>query len=129
MLNEAKEINRSFKAPHLERRKGPRFLYALPIEYWRINSSKKRPGHSVNIGECGLMVSLLEQIEVGEKLKVNIFFIDGPDLNGIEATVKVIWSNIDAEKEGYYQHGLKFVDISMVDMRKLKRFLNRFVNS
>ena len=100
MEKEERDKKLYFKAPHLERRKRPRFLYALPIEYWRINSSKRRPGHSVNIGECGLMVSLSEQIEVGEKLKVKIFFIDGPDLNSIEATVKIICLSFQRARDG-----------------------------
>jgi len=125
---EEKEINRRIEAPVFEKRKCPRFSAALPIEYWRINSSKSGPGHTINIGEGGLMVSLSEQIEVGEKLRVKLFFSSGPALNSIEAIVRVVWSNIDAEKEGYYRHGLNFVDIALANIRRVKRFLNFFVD-
>ncbi len=43
-----------------------------------------------------------EQIEVGEKLRVKLFFSFGPGLNTIEAIVKVVWAKIDAERAGFY---------------------------
>lgn len=128
MANEEREINRRFEAPVFEKRKCPRFSSALPIEYWRIDSSKSRLGHTINIGEGGLLVSLPDQIEVDEKLRVKIFFSSGPDLDSIEAVVRVVWSNIDAGKESYYRLGLNFVDISRAAIRRVRRFLSLFAD-
>ena len=126
MLKEAREISRFYKASNFERRKCPRCSAVLPIEYWRINYSKSGLGQTINIGEGGLLVSLSEQIEVDEKLRVKLFFSFGPGLNTIEAIVKVVWAKIDAAKEGFYQHGLSFVDISRSDIKKAMSFLNLF---
>ena len=126
MLNEARGISRCHEASTFERRKCPRFSTALPIEYWRINNAKSGPGHTINIGEGGLMVSLPEQIEVDEKLRVKLFFSFGPDLNTIEAIVKVVWAKIDEEREGFCQHGLSFVDISRSDIKRAMSFLKLF---
>ena len=69
MMMEEREINFHFEASHFERSRCPRFTAALPVEYWRISNPKSGPGHSINIGEGGLMVSFPEQIEISEKLK------------------------------------------------------------
>jgi hypothetical protein len=39
-----------------------------------MTSSKTRPGHTVNVSEDGLMVSLSEQIDIGENLFVKLYF-------------------------------------------------------
>ena len=123
MLKEAGEISRFYKASNFQRRKWPRCSAVLPIEYWRINYSKSGLGHIINIGEGGLLVSLPEEIEVNEKLRVKFFFSFGPVLNTIEAIAKIVRTKIDAEKEGFYQHGLSFVDISRSDIKKAISFL------
>ncbi len=109
-----------------EKRKCPRFSAALPIEYRRTGSQKNSFGHTMNIGGGGLMVSLSETIEVGEELRVKLFFSAGPGLDTIEANVKVVWAKPDPEKRGFYLHGLSFVDISQSEIKKGINFLNLF---
>jgi hypothetical protein len=106
-----------------ERRKQPRFAAGLPIEYCRMNSSKTRPGHTVNVSEDGLMVSLSEQIDIGENLDMRLYFSWGADLNTITAIVQVIWVANEEKEDGYYRYGVSFIDISPEDMDRLKGFL------
>jgi hypothetical protein len=105
-----------------ERRKHSRFLVELPVEYHRVNSSRIRPGHTINFSEDGLMVSASEQMEVGEKLEMKIYFSPGSGLVTIAASVKIAWADIEAE-DGYYRSGVSFVDISPVDRERLKGLL------
>jgi c-di-GMP-binding flagellar brake protein YcgR len=128
MTDEAGEIICSSKSATFERRKCPRFTAALPIEYWPIinYNSQGRPGHTINIGEGGLMVSLPEQLEVGEELKVKLYFSLDSGLDTIEAISKVVWAKMDVEKQGFYQLGLSFLDISRSDIKKAITFLRRF---
>ncbi len=126
MVKEKREIEPGFKTSGFERRRCPRFETALPIEYGRIDSPKRRSGHTANISESGSMISLPEQIEAGKELRLKIFFSLGPDLNTIEVTGKVVWANIDMERKGYYRIGLKYEDISPEDVDRLRSLLNRF---
>jgi c-di-GMP-binding flagellar brake protein YcgR len=109
-----------------ERRKQPRFSAGLPIEYCRMNSSKILPGHSVNVSEDGLMVSLPEQIDIGENLDMRLYFSWGADLNIIRTIVQVIWVANEEKKDGYYRCGVNFIDISPEDMDRLKSFLDLY---
>ncbi len=122
----ARKINHCQEISAPEKRKCPRFSAALPIEYRRTDSAKSSFGHTINIGGGGFMVSLSEHIEVGEELRVKLFFTAGPGLDTIEASVKVVWAKSDSEKEGFYRYGLSFVDISQSEIKKGINFLNIF---
>jgi hypothetical protein len=112
-----------------DRRKYPRFSNALPIEYRQPDSSRIRRGYTSNISEAGLTVSLTEQIAVGERFRIKIFFVSGRDLrttDAIEIIGKVIWVNSDLERMGEYRTGIEFEDITPKNLESLKHFLDRF---
>jgi c-di-GMP-binding flagellar brake protein YcgR len=116
----------SFEA---DRRKYPRFSNALPIEYRQPDSARVRRGYTSNISEGGLVVSLTEQITVGERLRIKIFFVSGRDLrttDAIEIIGKVTWVNSDLERIGEYRTGIEFEDITPKNLEILKRFLDHF---
>ena len=111
-----------------ERRKRSRFSVGLPIEYCRMNSSKTRPGHTINISEDGLMVSLSEQIDIGENLDMRLYFSGGADLNIITTIVQVIWVANEENEDGFYRYGVNFIDIASEDMERLKSFLDLYAD-
>ena len=120
------DLKKCILSPERNRRKHPRFSSTLPIEYGRIDNPKNSPGHTTNISEGGLMASLPERIKVGEKLRLKIFFSVDRGLNASSGTGRIVWSNADIRKEGYYRHGLEFEDFSPQDLEKLRNFLRRF---
>jgi len=74
-------------------------------------------------------VFLTEQIAVGERLRIKIFFVSGRDLrttDTIEILGKVIWAESDLERIGEYRTGIEFEDITSKDLESLKRFLDHF---
>jgi c-di-GMP-binding flagellar brake protein YcgR len=114
--------------PHLgmvnfERRRHPRVVVDLPVEYWKINHYKSCPSRARNVGEGGLLLHLSEHLEMGQNLRLNLFIDVGPDLNSIDAVVQVVWKDIHQGEDGEVRTGVKFVDISPEDMDKLKHFL------
>jgi c-di-GMP-binding flagellar brake protein YcgR len=107
-----------------ERRKYPRFNIDLPIEYYRIDSPGSNAGRARNISEGGLLIYFPERIEIGQHLKVKIFFSSGSVLHHMEMLVEVVWVDIHlGEGWGDYRSGVKFIDASQEDMTKLKDFL------
>jgi len=108
----------------LERRKHPRFSVDLPIEYYPTDPANTHSGRLINLSEGGLLVYLPEPMEIGQRLRMKLFFSAGSDLNAIEMATEVVWQDIHLGKEwGDYRFGLKFVDISLDDLNKLKDFL------
>ena len=124
MKTEEKETQPRYGTVNFERRKYPRFHVDLPIEYYRIDSSTGHPGKALNISEGGLLIYFPAQMDIGQYIKLKLFFPLGPELNRIEVLAEVVWMDIYLDKgEGDYRCGIKFIDISPEDMRKLKNFI------
>jgi c-di-GMP-binding flagellar brake protein YcgR len=125
MAKEEKEIKRRFGAVNFELRKYPRYSLELPIEYWETESPQNHQGRTINISEGGLMLFIAEEIEMGQNLKLKIFFGSSLNLSFIEAQVEVVWRDIHWMSEEDYRIGVKFVDISSGDKEKLENLLKK----
>ena len=106
-----------------ERRSHPRYYGKLPVEYQRATSIKIRTGHTVNIGDGGLMVSLSEPLQIGEQMEMRFYCSSGLDLVAVKAVVKVIWADNEEDEDGYCRFGVSYVSISPEDRASLKSFL------
>ncbi len=123
-MAEKQETKSRVGVVNLERRRNPRFSIDLPIEYQLIPPTFSDTGRVLNASEGGLLVYLPQQIEIGQHLKIKLFFASGPHLNSIEVVAEVVWIDIHLGKEwGDYRCGVKFIDISSDDLTQLKKFL------
>ncbi len=113
---------------NFERRTYRRFPMRLPIEYYRADSPGNQPGQALDASEGGLQILFPERVEIGQNLKLKLFFSSESQLNAIEMLVQVVWVNIQpVEGEKHYRSGVRFVDISPEDMSKLKNFSSSFL--
>jgi hypothetical protein len=115
--------------PHIgiakfEKRRHPRFLLHLPIEYYRVNSDFNSPGYTSNASKSGLMVNLPEQMDIGQYLKITLFFSFGSDLDSINMLSQVVWTD-QAGEDGSYRSGVRFVDVTSEDMNRLETLLKK----
>ena len=123
MRTEEKGIKSRYGTVNFEKRKHPRFNVDLPVEYSRADLSADQ-GRARNASEGGLLLYLPEQMEIGNHLRLKLFFTMGSELNAIETLVEVVWVDIHLGKDwGDYRTGVRFVEISTEDMGKLKSFL------
>lgn len=114
----------SYGLVNFERRKYPRFSIDLPIEYFCLNLPERRQARASNISEGGLMVYLPEKMDIGQQLRVKIFFPAVPSLAAVEIIGEVVWIDISLTENGEYRCGLKFIEVSSEDLRDLRNFLN-----
>jgi len=123
-MEEPKEVKPRYGIVNFERRKYPRFSIDLPIEYYREKVETRLSGRAVNASEGGLLIYLPERAEIGESLRIKLFFPSGQDLNLVEMLVQVAWIDIQLGEEGKdYRSGVRFIDISSGDLVQLKNFL------
>jgi hypothetical protein len=109
---------------NLERRRYPRFSVDLPVEYTRRDLVVKQ-GRVINASEGGLLVYFPEQMEIGQHLRLKLFFTSGSELRMMELVNEVVWMDVQIGKDwGDYRTGVKFVDISLEDQCTLKIFLS-----
>jgi c-di-GMP-binding flagellar brake protein YcgR len=120
---EANETKLRYGTVNFEKRKHPRFSIDLPAEYSRTDLPTQH-GRATNASEGGLLLYLPEQVEIGQCLRLKLFFSVGSQLSAIEAIVEVVWRDIHPGKNwGDCRAGVKFVEISTEDMDRLMNFL------
>lgn len=113
---------------NFERRTYRRYPIRLPIEYYPADSAVNRPGQALDASEGGLQILFPEQVEIGQKLKLKLFFSSESQLITVEMLVEVVWVNLQrGDGEKHYRSGVRFVNISPEDMIKLKTFSSSFL--
>jgi hypothetical protein len=108
----------------VERRRNPRVSIELPFDYSLFEEGEGRRGILADASEGGLLVHLLERVERGELVRMEILFSRGTELITIAVIAKVIWSET-AAKESWarYRYGLQFLSFRRGDVEKLKVLL------
>ena len=108
---------------NFEKRTYPRFSVDLPVEYTRKDLVVKQ-GRVINASEGGLLVYFPEQMEIGQHLRLKLFFTSGSESNMMEIVNQVVWMDVQMMKDwkdwGDYRTGVKFVHITPEDLNELK---------
>jgi len=73
------------------------------------------------------MVKFPERMNIGQYLRLKLFFSTGLGMDSIEALSQVVWVDYLEQDEGY-RYGVRFVAISSEDMDRLKTFLKKISN-
>lgn len=124
MIKEEKESKPRYGVANIERRKYRRFPIRIPIEYSRAESLTGQTGQTLDASEGGLQILFPEQMDIGQNLKLKLYFSIGSELISIEMLAEVVWVNPQLdESQKRYRSGVKFTSISPEDMTKLKNFI------
>jgi len=112
-----------------DRRKHPRVVLDLPLEYRVTNTPSAHGALIVNGSEMGLLMESVKNITVGTNLNIVVLFPKGYELADFEVSAQIVWKEFcwKEDWEGY-QYGLKFVSIRAHDRWKLRQLLNNQYN-
>jgi c-di-GMP-binding flagellar brake protein YcgR len=117
-----------FGLVNFERRRSPRFSVDLPIEYFRVDSPISLNGRAANASEGGLMLYLRDQMEIGQNLKIRLFFPSDLELDCIETLARVVWQEVTFGDPNEIRCGVEFIEIPAEDLSRLKQFLEHLVD-
>jgi len=108
-----------------ERRRYPRSLMDLPLEYRVINAPYAHGGIVVNGSEEGFLIYSVKDMPIGTKLNLVVLFPKGFELTNFEVVAEVVRKDLHWEEdwEGF-EYGLKFLQIFEEDREKLKQLLS-----
>jgi hypothetical protein len=108
-----------------ERRKFPRSLMDLPLEYRVINAPFPHGGIVANGSEEGLLIYSVKDMPVGTKLDIVVMFPKEYELSNFEVIAEIIRKDLHWEEdwEGY-EYGIEFLQIFEEDRHKLKQLLD-----
>jgi len=108
----------------VERRRHPRISIEVPFDYSRIDDGEACRGIGVDASEGGLLANLLEKIEIGALLKIDMLFKNGTEMTMIKAIAKVVWSDLASQKSwAEYKYGIQFLSFFKGDLHRLKALL------
>jgi hypothetical protein len=108
----------------VERRKHPRFVVELPLDYSQTEEGDLYGGIVANASEGGLLVYLPERMNLGSLIKIQIFYVRELEFNMIRAVVKIVWADLAArETWGEHRYGLQFASIDKENLNKLMTLL------
>ena len=125
METEERETKSHSEIAVSEKRRHPRVDLDLTIEYYRTNSRFSHSGRLMNASEGGLLIYFPEQMEIGERLKLKLFRMLGPAVNSIGPLGEVVWVDPHLDETWLdYQSGVKFIEISQEDLKRLKHFFS-----
>ena len=107
-----------------EKRRHPRIIVDLPVKYSRSNPFFKY-ARVVNASQGGLLVYLPEEVGIGQRLALKLFFPSRSDFNTFETFVQVVWKDVHLRKDWTwdYRTGVRFIDASPEHLAKLRDFL------
>ncbi len=107
------------------RRKHPRVVLDLPLEYRVTNIPHAHGALIVNGSEMGLLIESIKNIPVGTNLNIAVLFPKEYELANFEVSAQIVWKEIywKEDWEGY-QYGLEFIQISKNDHWKLRQLLS-----
>lgn len=108
--------------PGVERRKHPRYLIEIPLDYTDGRTNTISTGLTANASEGGLMTFLGERVEVGAILDVTLLFRLGFSFTSMETRSMVVWrDDIWKEYIDNYRYGLKFLEPESKELEKLRK--------
>ena len=108
-----------------DRRRHPRVVLSLPLEYRVTNLPNVYGALVVNGSEMGLLMESVKRILIGTNLKIALLFPKEYELADFEVSAQIVWEERYRKKDwGGYRYGLKFVSITANDQWKLRQLLN-----
>jgi len=108
----------------IEKRKHPRYNVELPLDYSRTDGKEIYGGIVANASEGGILVYLPERMEVGAFLKIEIIYVNGLELNTVQAIAKVVWQDLATKENlGEHRYGLQFQQIDEENFNRLSGLL------
>jgi hypothetical protein len=107
-----------------EKRKHPRFLVDLPLEYQEAEAPHARGGIVINASEGGFLIESVKDIPIGTKLNISILFPKWFELSDFRLVAETLWKE-PLWKDDWtgYRYGLNIVQILDEDQTKLKLLL------
>jgi hypothetical protein len=115
-----------------ERRRFPRVLIDLPLDYWDKDDSCLHGGMVVNASEGGCLIESLRDIPVGKGISISVLFRNEYELTNLKVIAETVWKKPYWKKNTYwygYQYGLRFVKISEEERWKLEFLLGSKLKS
>jgi c-di-GMP-binding flagellar brake protein YcgR len=107
----------------VEKRKTPRVLMYLPLEYRVMNLPHAHKGQVVDASEGGFQIDSPRAMPMGARLNLALRFPKGYESNNFKAVTEIVWTSSPETGADGYRYGLRIVAIQEEDERNLRKLL------
>ena len=126
IIEEREDTRMEESLDNKEKRRYPRFLIDLPLEYRDLDGSCLHGGIVANASETGFLMESGKDIPIGTELNIAVLYLEGFELANFKVTAKIMWKEPywkedlkkDPSSKGY-RYGLEFTQILDEDRWKL----------
>jgi c-di-GMP-binding flagellar brake protein YcgR len=118
----AKSIYQATSAKYGKRRYFRLSLH-LPMEYSFPESSRHRLAYTVDLCEGGLLMYTPEKLEIGQNLKIKLYYDSASRLDCIQALGEVVRVDRLGKSGKEYKCAVRFVDLPSNILKQLQSFL------
>ena len=123
---------RETKAPEMhrrsilrgEKRRHPRVILDLPLEYHALNAPSVYGAIVVNAAEGGFLIRALQDMRLGTRLNVSILFPNGFELATFDVLAQIVRKGVSEKRNEGYKYGVKIVHMNEYDRFKLHYVLS-----
>ena len=115
------------------KRRYPRVLINLPVDFWTSDDWKVSPGLALNASEAGFLIQTFKDMPSARRINIKILFrvslSKGVNSVKLRAVTDIVWKDVYwwDDLEGY-QYGLKLIHLSDEDHLKLNLILRGLSN-
>ena len=95
----------------------------LPLEYSFMDSSRLHLAYTANIFEDGLLMCTQEELDIGQTLRVKIYYDSAAELDPVQTVGEVVRVDKLAKAEKAYKCAVRFVDPPSDLLKKNRKFL------
>ena len=135
IIEEREDTRMEESLDNKEKRRYPRFLIDLPLEYRDLDGSCLHGGIVANASEIGFLMESGKDIPIGTELNIVVLYLEGFELANFKVTGKIVWKEPYSKEDGKgkiywegYQYGLEFTQILDEDRWKMKiLFSGRYI--
>ncbi|MGQ9645201.1 MAG: PilZ domain-containing protein [Thermodesulfobacteriota bacterium] len=135
-LSEGEAIKATAKSPllskekraelnaHAERRRHPRYLVRIPLDFWQTPDVVQR-GLVTDMSEGGLGFESMDEIQTGAEIKIRVYLSkEKHRFDSIEGTGKIMWRTVHQEGDWRtYKYGMSFMEVSPESRNRLMKYI------
>jgi len=103
-----------------ERRRHPRFVIDLPLEYRKVGEANSRGAYTGDVSRMGLLIHSIDDLLTRTELEISIFYANEYRFDIFTVFARIVWKQVHSERKWKgYRYGLEVVRISAENRRKL----------
>jgi c-di-GMP-binding flagellar brake protein YcgR len=109
-----------------EKREHPRLSLRLPTEYSLEGSPAFRTGHTIDIGEGGLLIHVPEELSAGQRLRIRFYYHTSAGMESVQSFAEVSRVNRVEKSVKEYICALRFIDLPAGELNKVRKVIKAF---